>query len=28
MPVFWFSANATGQENPNMQALIAKYPVA
>ena len=28
MPVFWFSANATGQENPQMQALIAKYPVA
>ena len=28
MPVFWFSANATGPENPEMQALIAKYPVA
>jgi hypothetical protein len=27
-PVFWFSANTTGPENPGMEALIAKYPVA
>jgi hypothetical protein len=28
MPVFWFSANVSGPENPQMEALIAKYPVA
>jgi hypothetical protein len=28
LPVFWFSANVTGPESADEQALIAKFPVA